>query len=137
MGISPFVPFYILSTARQVSTLKPTGIEASSTVDSGPEGHIYWGPKRRADNIYQQIGIEEILHTSTMINPHTHASILMDRAADDAQYEYKMTSSRLALIVVGAIFTLIGTISVVLRFVTAAVVLCERRATRAAGRQRG
>ncbi|KAI7464015.1 hypothetical protein KC351_g15670 [Hortaea werneckii] len=56
-----------------------------------------------------------------MINPYTHASILMDRAADDAQYEYKMTSSRLALIVTGAIFTLIGTISVVLRFVTAAV----------------
>ncbi|KAI6796498.1 hypothetical protein KC327_g16593 [Hortaea werneckii] len=56
-----------------------------------------------------------------MINPYTNASILMDRAADDARYEYKMTSSRLALIVVGAIFTLIGTISVVLRFVTAAV----------------
>jgi len=56
-----------------------------------------------------------------MINPYTHASILMDRAADDVQYDYKMTSSRLALIVTGAIFTLIGTISVVLRFVTAAV----------------
>ncbi|KAI6962023.1 hypothetical protein KC332_g16279 [Hortaea werneckii] len=56
-----------------------------------------------------------------MINPYTHASILMDRAADDAQYEYRMTSNRLALIVAGAIFTLIGTISVVLRFVTAAL----------------
>ena len=43
-----------------------------------------------------------------MINPYTHASILMDRAADDAHYKYKMTSSRLALIVTGAIFTLIG-----------------------------
>lgn len=53
-----------------------------------------------------------MLHTSTMINPYTHASILMDRAADDAQYEYKMTSSRLALIVVGAIFTLIGSMHI-------------------------
>ncbi|KAI7544235.1 hypothetical protein KC331_g6934 [Hortaea werneckii] len=43
-----------------------------------------------------------------MINPYTHSSILMDRAADDAQYGYKMTSNRLALIVAGAIFTLIG-----------------------------
>ncbi|RMX95871.1 hypothetical protein D0868_11495 [Hortaea werneckii] len=43
-----------------------------------------------------------------MINPYTHGSILMDRAADDAQYGYKMTSNRLALIVAGAIFTLIG-----------------------------
>ncbi|KAI6904056.1 hypothetical protein D0869_13867 [Hortaea werneckii] len=56
-----------------------------------------------------------------MINPYTHGSILMDRAADDAQYGYKMTSNRLALIVAGAIFTLIGTITVVLRFVTATV----------------
>ncbi|KAI7218260.1 hypothetical protein KC333_g3723 [Hortaea werneckii] len=56
-----------------------------------------------------------------MINPYTHSSILMDRAADDAQYGYKMTSNRLALIVAGAIFTLIGTVTVVLRFVTAAV----------------
>ncbi|RMY12251.1 hypothetical protein D0868_02686 [Hortaea werneckii] len=56
-----------------------------------------------------------------MINPYTHSSILMDRAADDAQYGYKMTSNRLALIVAGAIFTLIGTITVVLRFVTATV----------------
>ncbi|KAI7162225.1 hypothetical protein KC349_g2216 [Hortaea werneckii] len=43
-----------------------------------------------------------------MINPYTHSSILTDRAADDAQYGYKMTSNRLALIVAGAIFTLIG-----------------------------
>ncbi|KAI6906801.1 hypothetical protein KC318_g5235 [Hortaea werneckii] len=43
-----------------------------------------------------------------MINPYTHSSILMDRAADDTQYGYKMTSNRLALIVAGAIFTLIG-----------------------------
>ncbi|RMZ10008.1 hypothetical protein D0862_03402 [Hortaea werneckii] len=56
-----------------------------------------------------------------MINPYTHSSILMDRAMDDAQYGYKMTSNRLALIVAGAIFTLIGTITVVLRFVTTAV----------------
>ncbi|KAI7551199.1 hypothetical protein KC331_g2692 [Hortaea werneckii] len=56
-----------------------------------------------------------------MINPYTHSSILMDRAVDDAQYGYKMTSNRLALIVAGAIFTLIGTITVVLRFVTATV----------------
>ncbi|KAI7323462.1 hypothetical protein KC315_g8505 [Hortaea werneckii] len=56
-----------------------------------------------------------------MINLYTHSSILMDRAVDDAQYGYKMTSNRLALIVAGAIFTLIGTITVVLRFVTATV----------------
>ncbi|RMY70513.1 hypothetical protein D0863_05741 [Hortaea werneckii] len=56
-----------------------------------------------------------------MINLYTHSSILMDRAVDDAQYGYKMTSNRLALIVAGAIFTSIGTITVVLRFVTAAV----------------